>query len=141
MARTVLDLAARAGKQGGVSSPVSAVSLLLRVNAEQSWLNDDVAPVVRELQQCEPLPEELLTAALVYLEPIWIEASRRAAATEAAYESLTAAEAPDERVLFAEAYAYHATVCALRSDLARRVEELLAGPVEDLERAPAPANS
>jgi len=68
---------------------------------------------------------------------IWIEASRRAAATEAAYESLRAAEAADERGLFGEAYAYHVTVRAQRSDLARRVEELLVAPVEDLERTPA----
>jgi hypothetical protein len=131
MARTVLDLAARMGEERGASSPLSDVCLLLRANAEQSWLNDDVAPVVRELQQCGSLPEELLTAALVYLEVIWIEASRRAEATDAAYDRLLAIESADERALFGEAHAYHATVSALRSDLARRVEELLVTPVEE----------
>ena len=65
-------------------SPTSDISLLLRAHAEQRWLSHEVLPVLRQLEQRDCLPEEQLGAALAYLEVLWIEASQRAAETDAA---------------------------------------------------------
>ena len=73
-------------------SPPSDVCLLLRAHAEQRWLSLEVTPVLRQLQQPDSLPEEQLGAALAYLEVLWIEASQRAAETDAAYAQLEACE-------------------------------------------------
>ena len=74
------------------TSPPSDVCLLLRAHAEQRWLSLEVGPVLRQLQQRDWLPEEQLGAALAYLEVLWIEASQRAAETDAAYAELEACE-------------------------------------------------
>ena len=76
-------------------SPPSDVCLLLRAHAEQRWLSLEVGPVLRQLQQRDGLPEEQLGAALAYLEVLWIEASQRAAETDAAYAQLEVCEQPD----------------------------------------------
>ncbi len=123
--------------QDGAIAPPSDVCLLLRAHAEQRCLNDDVAPIVHKLEQRDGLPEEQLSAAMVHLEIIWIKASRRAAETDAAYEDLNAYEVADERALSGKAHGYHAAVCSLRRSLARRVQELLVVPVEDLAREQA----
>ncbi len=73
-------------------SPPSDVCLLLRAHAEQRWLSLEVAPVLHQLRQRDSLPEEQLGAALAYLEVLWIEASQRAAETDAAYAELEASE-------------------------------------------------
>lgn len=73
-------------------SPPSDVCLLLRAYAEQRWLSQEVGPVLHQLQQRDSLPEEQLGAALAYLEVLWIEASQRAAETDAAYAQLEACE-------------------------------------------------
>jgi hypothetical protein len=111
-------------------SPLSDVCLLLRAHAEESWLHHEVMPVLRELQHRESLPEEQLGAALAYLEVLWIDASMRAAETEAAHADLNAIDAAGERALSAMARGYHAAVRALRSALARRVAQLLAAGEE-----------
>ena len=134
--RTALDPARSSRdarvEQDGAIAPLSDVCLLLRAHAEQRCLNDDVAPIVRKLQERDDLPEEQLSAALVHLEIIWIKASRRAAEADAAYEDLNAHDS--ERALSGLARGYHAGVCALRRSLARRVQELLVAPVEELAR-------
>jgi len=136
MSQTALDSprSSRHGQAGEHRStaPLSDVCLLLRAHAEQRCLNHDVAPFVRKLQQRDHLPEEQLSAALVHLEIIWIKASRRAAETDAAYEDLNAHDVAGKRALSDQARGYHAAVCALRRSLARRVQELLVAPVEDL---------
>jgi uncharacterized protein YqcC (DUF446 family) len=111
-------------------SPLSDVCLLLRAHAEHSWLNHEVLPVVHELEQRDTLPEEQLGAAMAYLEVLWIEASQRAAETEAARAELDAIDAAEERTLSGKARGYHAAVGRLRSHLARIVDELLAVPCE-----------
>jgi hypothetical protein len=125
-------------------SPPSDVCLLLRAHAEQRWLSLELSPVLRQLQQRDSLPEEQLGAALAYLEVLWIEASQRAAETDAAYATLMACERtaetdatgtlPDAAIddggwtLPSKARRYHAAVQTLREVLARHVSTLLAIP-------------
>lgn len=125
-------------------SPPSDVCLLLRAHAEQRWLSVELSPVLRQLQQRDSLPEEQLGAALAYLEVLWIEASQRAAETDAAYATLMACERaaetdaadtlPDAAIddggwtLPSKARRYHAAVQTLREVLARHVSTLLAIP-------------
>ena len=111
-------------------SPLSDVCLLLRAHAEHSWLNHEVMPVVYELNHRDSLPEEQLGAAMAYLEVLWIEASQRAAETEAARAELDAIDAAGERTLSGKARGYHAAVGSLRGHLARVIDELLAVPCE-----------
>jgi len=115
-------------------SPPSDVCLLLRAHAEQRWLSLELSPVLRQLQQRDSLPEEQLGAALAYLEVLWIEASQRAAETDAAYATLMACERtaetdatgtlPDAAIddggwtLPSKARRYHAAVQTLREVLA-----------------------
>jgi len=113
-------------------APLTDVCLLLRAHAEQSCLNHDVVPIVRKLQQRDHLTEEELSAALVWLEVVWIKASKRAVETDAAYEDLKAFDVADERALSDTARGYHAAVCTLRRSVAHRVHELLVVPVENL---------
>ena len=108
------------------SKALSDVCLLLRAHAEQGWLHHELLPVLRQLQQRDALAEEELGAALAYLEVLWIEASQRAADTEAARAELDAALASAEPALSREARLYYIAVCALRDSLARHVTRLLA---------------
>ena len=73
------------------SRALSDVCLLLRAHAEQGWLNHELLPLLRQLEQGDALAEEELGAALAYLEVLWIEAAQRAAETEAARADLDAA--------------------------------------------------
>jgi hypothetical protein len=111
-------------------SPLSDVCLLLRAHAEQSWLSHEVVPVLRQLKQRESLPQEQLGAALAYLEVLWVEASQRAAETEAAHADLQAINTAGDRALYREARGYHAAVCTLRDSVARHVTQLLAVPAD-----------
>jgi hypothetical protein len=123
--------------------PPSDVCLLLRAHAEQRWLSLEVGPVLQQLQQRDSLPEEQLGAALAYLEVLWIEASQRAAETDAVYAQLEAsqraanaaadeaacARQPDaDQTLPSSACRYHAAVRAFRAMLARQVAALIAVP-------------
>jgi hypothetical protein len=127
------------------SDPPSDVCLLLRAHAEQRWLNLEVAPLLRQLQQPDFLPQEQLGAALAYLEVLWIDASQRAAETDTVYAQLEASQtttgthtdtdtaAPDpsladDRTLPSYARRYHAAVRTLRTVLGRQVASLLATP-------------
>jgi hypothetical protein len=109
---------------------LSDVCLLLRAHAEHTWLHHEVLPVVHELKRRDSLPEEQLGAAMAYLEVLWIEASQRAADTEAARADLDANDPTGERALAGKARGYHAAVRRLRKHLERIVDELLAVPGE-----------
>ncbi len=124
-------------------SPPSDVCLLLRAHAEQRWLSLEVSPVLRQLQDPDCLPEEQLGAALAYLEVLWIEASHRAAETDAAHAQLEASEraattaasrGDGVRTLPSKARRYHASVLALRNTLARHVAALIAVPSDTSAR-------
>ena len=131
--------------------PPSDVCLLLRAHAEQRWLSLEVGPVLRQLRQRDSLPEEQLGAALAYLEVLWIEASERAAETDAAYAQLEAseraakAEAADAQpdaspagggwTLPSKARRYRVAVLTLRDVFGRQVAALLAMPDAAREHA------
>jgi hypothetical protein len=112
--------------------PLSDVCLLLRAHAEQSWLSHELVPLLRQLEERDSLPEEQLGAALAYLEVLWVEASKRAADTEAAHADLGGVDAMDDQALSGKARGYHAAVCTLRDSVARHVAHLLAVPGEDV---------
>jgi hypothetical protein len=131
-------------------SPPSDVCLLLRAHAEQRWLCLEVSPVLRQLQQPDCIPEEQLGAALAYLEVLWIEASQRAAETDAAFAELEAACATSRQTLASEdaaytpdatlhdgakalpetARRYHVAVRRFRDVLARQVAATIAMPTD-----------
>jgi hypothetical protein len=110
------------------SSPPCDVHLLLRAHAQQHWLSREVVPVLRDLEQPDSLPEEQLGAALAYLEVLWIDASRRAAETDAASAELDAASTNGGGALHAEVRRYHDAVRTLHDCIAGRVAKRLAGP-------------
>ena len=112
------------------SSPPPDVCLLLRAHAEQHWLSHEIVPVLRQLEQRDSLPEEQLSAALSYLEALWIEASRRAAETDAAYAELDTPAAGGDPALSDEARGYHAAVRGLRAAVAGHVTRLVSPPSE-----------
>ena len=110
------------------ASPTSDISLLLRAHAEQRWLCHEVLPVLRQLEQRDSLPEEQLGAALAYLEVLWIEASQRAAETDAAYAELLAWAAAPDPPLRNKARSYHGAVVRVRDAIARHVATLVSAP-------------
>lgn len=110
------------------SNPPSDVCLLLRAYAEQRWLSREVVPVLRQLQTPEALPEEQLGAALAYLEVTWLEASRHAAETDAAFAALQDAAPDAEEALLSKARRYHAAVRFLREAVERHVDAFIAAP-------------
>jgi hypothetical protein len=112
---------------------LSDIRLLLRAHGEQRWLNREVVPVLRELDEPGCIPEEQLGAALAYLEVHWAEARRRAAQTDAAHAELQALSGATERTLAGMARYYHGVVRNLRETLAAHVAEHVR-PVEALER-------
>ncbi|HEV2998768.1 MAG TPA: hypothetical protein VGX16_06630 [Solirubrobacteraceae bacterium] len=109
------------------------VSLLLRAHAEEQWLKSEVAPVLRQLETREDLPEEQLAAAEAYLEVVWIEARRRAQATDAAGLRLEERGNAGDPVS-TKARHCHAAVRVLRDILTPRVRSLLDVPEDDGER-------
>jgi hypothetical protein len=122
------------------SHPLFDVCLLLRAHAEQGWLSHELVPVLRQLEHTDFLPEEQLGAALAYLEVLWLEASQRAAETEAAFVELDSIHISPNPSLSREARDYHDAVSALRKSVERHVARILAraaqsvpgcGPVRD----------
>jgi hypothetical protein len=112
------------------SSPTSDICLLLRAHAEQRWLSHEVLPVLRQLEHRDSLPEEQLGAALAYLEVLWIEATQRAAETDAAHAELLACIADADPPLHTKARNYHGAVLNLRKAIARHVAQLVAPPFD-----------
>ncbi len=112
-------------------SSLCDVCLLLRAHAEQSWLTHEMVPLLHELEHPESLPTDELGAALAYVEVLWVEASQRAAETEAAHDDLNAVDLVGVRSLSNLARGYHAAVRTLRESVAEQVAQLLAAPSED----------
>ena len=118
-------------------SSVADVCLLLRAHAESRWLSNQMAPVLREVEQRESIAEHQLATALAYIEVLWIEACSRARETESANVELEALGSGD-RELCEKAQRYYAAVRRLRDGVERRVVRLLAAPDDDdLPRAPS----
>jgi hypothetical protein len=105
-------------------SPPSDVCLLLRVHAEQRWLISKVAPVVRQLEQPDLIPEDQVGAALAYLEVLWLDACQRAAETDAARAQLDRNSTDEDHALYEKARRYHIAVRRLRLAVSRRVAAL-----------------
>jgi hypothetical protein len=113
-------------------SPPSDVCLLLRAYAEQRWLSREVVPVLRQLESRDELPEEQLGAALAYLEVTWLEASRLAAETDAAFAALEFTAPDTQEALPSKARRYHADVRFLREAVGRHVADLIAVPRDEI---------
>jgi hypothetical protein len=109
------------------SSTPPDICLVLWAHAEQLWLSSQVVPVLIELEHPTSIPEDQLGAALAYLEVLWIDASRRAAHTEAAHAQLEGAATNGDRALHQKARTYHAAVRDQRRAVSRRVARALAG--------------
>jgi hypothetical protein len=107
-----------------ITSHPPDICLILRAHAEQLWLISEVLPTVRQLEQHGLLPENQVGAALAYLELLWLDASGRAADTDAARAALDRAAAVRDRILCEKARRYHAAVRRLRSAVAGRVAAL-----------------
>ena len=117
--------------QPSPTSHPADICVLLRSYAEQLWLARQVVPVLQQLEQGDAIPEDQLGAALAYLELLWLDASRRAAETDAAYADLLEHDAAGERLMHAEARKYHAAVSAMREGVAQRVAGLTEPAHED----------
>jgi hypothetical protein len=100
------------------------ICLILRAHAEHRWLTSEVAPIVRQLEQRDGIPEDQVGAALAYLEVLWIDAHQRAAETDAARAALERASGEHDRVLHDTARRYHTAVHRLRLAIGRRVGAL-----------------
>lgn len=101
---------------------------MLRADAEMRCLSRDVVPMLREVEDRDRLHDDELGAAISYLEVLWIEARRRADATEAAFAEATTAlcdgaAADDE--LCSKASRFHDAVATLRATVTRRISPLL----------------
>jgi hypothetical protein len=105
------------------------VCLLLRAHAESRWLSNELTPVLREIEQRDTISDLQLSAALAYLEVLWIEAGARARETEAARVELDALGA-GEQSLPEKARRYHSAVRRLRDGLQRRVNLALSVPAD-----------
>jgi hypothetical protein len=110
------------------SSPTFDVCLLLRAHAEARWLSNELAPVLGEIEQRDTVSDQQLGAALAYLEVLWIEASQRAAETDAAYAELLAWAAAPDPPLHKKARSYHRAVVRVREAIARHVVTLVTAP-------------
>ncbi|HYM55820.1 MAG TPA: hypothetical protein VES97_10685, partial [Solirubrobacteraceae bacterium] len=105
-------------------------------HAEHRWLSHAVVPVLLQVEHRESLPEEQLGAALAYLEILSIEASQRAAETDAAYAELDAAAPNGDRALHGKARGYYAAVRSLRTTIAHHIARLIAAPSDPCPRRP-----
>jgi hypothetical protein len=115
------------------------ICLLLRVHAEQRWLANKVAPMLRQLEHPGMIDEDDVGAALAYLEVLWLEAGLRAAETDAALGKLEAGSAEGSQIVSEKARRYHAAVKRLRETVGRRVRRLTL-PLEEAS-SQEPANS
>jgi hypothetical protein len=112
------------------------ICLLLRAHGEQRWLISEVVPVLRQIERPGTIPEDQLGAALAYLETLWLDASRRAAETDAAYAQLDAVGTNGDHALYEKARRYHAAVRRLRSAVGHRVQQLICAPSEPIASWP-----
>ncbi len=115
------------------------ICLLLRVHAEQRWLANMVAALLRQLEQPGMIDEDDIGAALAYLEVLWLEAGLRAAETDSAFAKLQEASEESSPIVGEKARRYHAAVRRLRQTVGRRVRRLTL-PLEEAS-SQEPANS
>src|SRR3954452_20747587 len=94
-------------------SSVADVCLLLRAHAEARWLSNQLAPVLREIEQRTSISEQQLATVLAYVEVLWIEACSRARENDSARVELEALGSSD-RELYEKAQRYHVAVRRLR---------------------------
>jgi len=113
------------------------VCLMLRAHAQQHWLNQQVMPVLSELEERDSVPEDQVAAALAYLEVLWYEASLRAGETEAAFAKLNASATLGEQRLHEQVRRYHASVSKLHKAVEGHVSKLVAAPAEMRAHDPA----
>jgi hypothetical protein len=118
--------------------PPSEVCLLLRAHAQQNWLNREVLPVLNELRDRDSSPEEQVEAAVAYLEVLWIEASMRAAETDAAFAQLNASSNDSDNRLHEQVRRFHAAVLTLHRAVESRVRELISAPFDTRAGYPSP---
>jgi hypothetical protein len=110
---------------------------MLRAHAQQQWLNRQVMPVLSDLKNRESVPEDQVAAAIAYLEVLWLEASLRAAETDAEFARLNATmDAPDGG-LHGQVRRYHAAVRSLHKAVEARVAELVCAPADMRSANPA----
>jgi hypothetical protein len=121
-------------------SPAREICLLLRAHAEARWLSNELAPVLREVEQRDGISEQQLDAALAYLEVLWIEACARARETDSARVELDALDNGEQQRLNEKARRFHVAVRRLRSAMELRVARLLAVP-DDASRRDHAASS
>jgi hypothetical protein len=117
------------------------ICLLLRAYGEHRWLVSELIPVLRDVTTPDAIAEDELPAALAYLEVLSIDASRRAAATEASLAELLASDPFRQRPLSDQACRYHAWVSALRKLVAgeaARASGRLAVSRQELSPSPSP---
>jgi hypothetical protein len=110
------------------------VCLMLRADTEMRCLSREVIPVLRQLETGERLPRTLLDAALAYLEVMWLEAQRRAAETDVAYDELKralGAEPSEQDAVHGQACRYRGAVVTLRRTVSRRIAPLLMAGAEE----------
>jgi hypothetical protein len=107
----------------------SDITLLLRADAERSWLRREVIPVLRQVESRELLSEEEVGAALAYLEATWTQATARARATDAAFAHLHTRNG-GHNALTGSADRYHTFVHALRRIVAERITPFVELPLD-----------
>lgn len=116
-------------RPGDLESRASDVCLMLRADTEMRCLSREVIPVMREIESSAGMLAAERGAALAYLEASWLEAQRRAVATDSAYERLTAALGVgdcERDEVYGHACRYRTAVLRLREVVARRIAPLLA---------------
>jgi hypothetical protein len=107
--------------------PHTDTTLLLRAYAEHHWLQNELIPVLRQLEQPCGFDDREMEAALAYLEMAWAEAARRARKTDlelARLERELLVSQPG--TLVAMARSYGRWVRALAGALTPRVDPLVA---------------
>jgi hypothetical protein len=97
------------------------ICLLLRTHGEQRWLLSELLPVLRQVETPGAVPEDQLGAALAYLELLWLDATRRARETDAAYANLRDDDIQHDQLLYEKARRYHAALCRMRTTIERRL--------------------
>jgi hypothetical protein len=107
--------------------PPTDTTLLLRAHAEHHWLETELIPVLRQLEDPCQFDDGEMEAALAYLEMAWAEAARRARKTDVEFARLER-ELLDSQpcALVVMARGYGRWVRALTRGLTLRVSPLVA---------------
>jgi hypothetical protein len=107
--------------------PSTDTRLLLRAHAEHHWLQSELIPVLRQLEDPGQLDDGEMEVALAYLEMAWAEAARRARKTDLEFARLEREPADSQPgALVVMARGYGRWVRALAGGLTKRVDPLVA---------------